>query len=86
MKISHFIFSVTEVQFPLCLSLMAMEGAEQIVFALHPILTEFIRPVTVAERRAGIEQEYAAVLVTKAPGGVTRLYGSAIPRVREVHS
>jgi hypothetical protein len=79
MKISDFILGATEICFPICLSLMAVEGAAKIVFALQPTLTAFIRPITVAEQQAGLGCGRAAVFVIKVAGGVTRLYGTAVP-------
>ena len=75
---SDAIFYATQIiDFPPCLSLATVEFAEQIIYALCG-LTEFIRPVTAAERAAGIGSEYGAVFISKADSRVTRLYGNSI--------
>jgi hypothetical protein len=79
MKISGDVFSAALMEFPPCSSLAQVEFCEQMIFGLIPSLTEFIRPITLAEREAGIGNGYPAALVLKADRGIVRLYGTSIP-------
>ena len=79
MKPPQLIFSAGKMDFPPCSSLDQVLFVEELLFAIFPTLTEFIRPVTAAEREAGIGNEYGEALVTKADGGMTRFYGTSIP-------
>jgi hypothetical protein len=79
MKVCDGVFSALQMDFPSCSSLEAVEFVEKILFALYPGMMEFIRPVTPAERAAGIGSEYGAPFISKADGGITRLYGNSIP-------
>ena len=62
MKISDGIFSALQMEFPPCSSLEAVEITEQLLFALCG-LTEFIRPVTAAERAVGLGNGHPAAFV-----------------------
>ena len=70
------LLSAQRIDFPPCSSLEAVELAEELVFVLCG-LTNFIRPITAAERAAGVPSEYDAAFVLLEDGRITHHYGNS---------